>query len=231
MAFQPIWNLKQGKLFGYEALVRGVNNESAFHVLSQVNDENKYHFDQQCRAKAIKLAAKLGLDTTLSINFLPNAVYEPEQCLATTLRLADKYDFPISRIMFEFTEVEKMRDTDHLRNIVECYRKLGFLTAIDDFGAGYSGLSLLADFQPNIAKLDMALIRNIDSSTSRQVIVKNCMSMFKQLDITVLAEGVETVEELAFLKGLEVDLVQGYLIAKPGFECLPKPDVALLSWS
>lgn len=228
MAFQPIWDLKQQQLFGYEALVRGVNNESAFHVLSQVNDENKYHFDQQCRAKAIKLAADLGLDTILSINFLPNAVYEPEQCLATTLRLANKYDFPLNRIMFEFTEVEKMRDTDHLRNIVECYRKLGFLTAIDDFGAGYSGLGLLADFQPNIAKLDMALIRNIDSSTSRQVIVKSCVDMFKQLDITVLAEGVETTEELAFLNTLGVDLVQGYLIAKPGFESLPQPDLSKL---
>lgn len=225
MAFQPIWDLNHGKLFGYEALVRGVNNESAFHVLSQVNDENKYYFDQQCRGKAIKLAAELGLDSILSINFLPNAVYEPKRCLATTLRLAKKYDFPTQRIMFEFTEVERLRDTEHLKNIIQCYRDLGFLTAIDDFGAGYSGLGLLADFQPNIAKLDMALIRNIDSSNSRQVIVKNCISMFKQLGITVLAEGIETVEELAFLKSLDVDLIQGYLVAKPGFQTLPQPDL------
>ncbi|EKZ9012245.1 EAL domain-containing protein [Vibrio parahaemolyticus] len=228
MSFQPIWDLKRQQVFGYEALVRGVTNESAYSVLSQVNAENKYSFDQQCRSKAIQLAAELGLDSVLSINFLPNAVYEPERCLATTLRLAKKYNFPTSKIMFEFTEGERIKDTQHLKNIVEYYQKLGFLTAIDDFGAGHSGLSLLADLQPNVAKLDMGLIRDINSSVSRQIIVKNCVSMFQQLGVSVLAEGVETLEEMTFLQSLDIDLVQGYLIASPGFECLPPPNFRLL---
>ena len=74
MAFQPIYNVKSHQIFGYEALVRGLNNESAYSIISQVNDDNRYLFDQLCRVKAIALAAKLQLDSILSINFLPNAV-------------------------------------------------------------------------------------------------------------------------------------------------------------
>ncbi|GGB48748.1 hypothetical protein GCM10011607_06330 [Shewanella inventionis] len=117
MAFQPIINCQTMKVFGYEALVRGVNNESAYSVISQVNDENRYLFDQLCRIKAIALAAKLGIDSMLSINFLPNAIYKPERCIRTTLEAAKKYQFPTEQIMFEFTEVEKIEDSNHIKKL------------------------------------------------------------------------------------------------------------------
>ncbi|WP_342157531.1 EAL domain-containing protein, partial [Proteus mirabilis] len=85
----------------------------------------------------------------------------------------------------------------------------GFLTAIDDFGSGYSGLNLLADFQTNIVKLDMQLIRGIDVDLTRQSIVRNCLMMFKDLNITPLAEGVETLAELGCLIALGVPFIQG----------------------
>ena len=94
MAFQPIINCQTNSIFGYEALVRGLNNESAYSVISKVNDANRYTFDQLCRIKAIALAAKLGVDSMLSINFLPNAIYKPERCIRTTLEAAKKYNFP-----------------------------------------------------------------------------------------------------------------------------------------
>ncbi|OHU84765.1 MULTISPECIES: EAL domain-containing protein [Pseudoalteromonas] len=222
MAFQPILECEHRQIFGYEALVRGENNESARSVISQVNEENRYAFDQLCRVKAIKLAAKLDMQQFLSINFLPNAIYKPERCIRTTLEAAKEYGFPVSRIMFEFTEVEKIEDTDHIKQVVEYYRSLGFLTATDDFGAGYSGLNLLADFQTNIIKLDMALIRNIHEDRLRQAIVRNCLSMFHDLNITPLAEGVETVGEYQWLREAGVSLMQGYLFAKPSFESLPE---------
>lgn len=223
MAFQPIVNIKTNTLFGYEALVRGMNNESAFSIIEQVNNDNRYLFDQQCRIKAISLAAKLNLKAMLSINFLPNAVYEPQRCLRTTLQAAKKYHFPTEQIIFEFTEVEKIEDTEHVKRIVEYYSSLGFITAIDDFGAGYAGLNLLADFQTNIIKFDMTLIRNVHLSKARQSIIKNCLSICEDLNITALAEGIETIEEFEWLKQAGVELMQGYLIAKPGFECLPEP--------
>ncbi|TMM46988.1 EAL domain-containing protein [Colwellia ponticola] len=222
MAFQPIISSKNNEVYGYEALVRGLNNESAFSIISQVNDDNRYLFDQLCRVKAIALASKLKLDSILSINFLPNAIYKPERCIRTTLDAAQKYNFPAERIMFEFTEVEKIEDTTFIKNIVEYYNKIGFKTAIDDFGSGYAGLGLLADFQTNIVKLDMELIRNIDQDTTRQSIVKNCLNIFHDLNITPLAEGIETREEFDCLRAFGIDLMQGYLFAKPGFERLPE---------
>lgn len=221
MAFQPIINCQSSTIYGYEALVRGLNNESAYSIISQVNDDNRYTFDQLCRIKAIALASKLGINTMLSINFLPNAIYKPERCIRTTLEAAKKYNFPTTNIMFEFTEVEKIEDSSHVERVVSYYQELGFKTATDDFGSGYSGLNLLADFQTDIIKLDMALIRDIDKDTKRQTIVRNCLNMFEELNITALAEGIETVEEYHWLKSVGIELMQGYLFAKPGFECLP----------
>jgi EAL domain-containing protein (putative c-di-GMP-specific phosphodiesterase class I) len=227
MAFQPIINCQSNNIFGYEALVRGLNGESAYSIISKVNESNRYAFDQLCRIKAIELAAKLGITSMLSINFLPNAIYKPERCIRTTLEAAKKYNFPIKNIMFEFTEVEKVEDTAHIKRVVDYYQSLGFKTATDDFGAGYSGLNLLADFQTDIIKLDMALIRDINSDTKRQLIVTHCLNMFKDLNITALAEGIETVEEYVWLKHAGVELMQGYLFAKPGFECLPNVNLDL----
>lgn len=131
-------------------------------------------------------------------------------------------NFPIRKIIFEFTESEQL-DTAHLYNILQTYRDMGFRTAIDDFGAGHAGLGLLADFQPDIAKLDMALIRGIDTDDARQKIVKYTVAMLDDLGVTPLCEGIETVAELQALQDLGINLVQGYLIAKPSFEALAVP--------
>ena len=224
MAFQPIVNCQTKTIFGYEALVRGLHNESAFSIISKVNDDNRYLFDQLCRIKAIALAAKLNLDSMLSINFLPNAIYKPERCIRTTLYAAKNYNFPANKIMFEFTEVEKIEDSSFIKKIVEYYSELGFITAVDDFGAGNSGLGLLADFQTNIIKLDMGLIRDIHKDTNRQIIIRNVLAMLRELNITALAEGIEVIEEMEWLRDSGVELMQGYLFAKPAFEQLPEVD-------
>ncbi len=228
MAFQPIINCQTKEMFGYEALVRGLNNESAYSIISKVNNENRYRFDQLCRVKAIALAAKLKLESMLSINFLPNAIYQPERCIRTTLEAAKKYAFPTEKIMFEFTEVEKIEDSAHVKRVVEYYNALGFKTAIDDFGAGYAGLGLLADFQTNIVKIDMALIRHIDQDKARQAIVRHSINMLLELGIQPLAEGIETVQEKDWLQAAGVQLMQGYYFAKPGFETLPTVDFTAL---
>lgn len=225
MAFQPIVDVSTGDVFAHEALVRGANGEGAGHVLAQVTDETRYTFDQQCRVAAIELAAQLKLADTaanLSINFLPNAVYEPRACIRLTLTTAMKVGFPLNRIIFEFTEAEKL-DTAHILNILRTYRSMGFKTAIDDFGAGYAGLQLLALFQPDIVKLDMDLIRGIDRDTSKRAIVRHTLAMMADLDITPVCEGIETVDEYAALQDMGVTLMQGYLFAKPALASLAVP--------
>lgn len=231
MAFQPIVNCSDQSIYGYEALVRGLNNESAYSIISRVNNDNRYIFDQLCRVKAIALAAKLDIRSMLSINFLPNAIYQPERCIRTTFEAAKTYNFPTERIMFEFTEVEKIEDSNHIKRIVEYYQSLGFKTATDDFGSGYSGLNLLADFQTDIVKLDMALIRDIHTDKVRQSIITHCLNIFRDLNITPLAEGIETVDEYRWLQDAGVELMQGYLLAKPGFESLPDVNFQSISCS
>ena len=149
MAYQPIFDIQNKTVFAQEALVRGVNNESAYSILSKVNDENRYRFDQACRVRAIELAARLKIDTFLSINFLPNAIYNPETCIRTTMEASEKFNFHKDRIIFEVTEGEKVEDHAHLLSIIKEYKRQGIKTAIDDFGAGYSGLNLLAELYKN----------------------------------------------------------------------------------
>ena len=224
MAFQPIYDAVAGRVWGYEALVRGLAGEGAYSVLSQVSPEQKYRFDQDCRVKAIELASRLfpaDEPLMLSINFMPNAVYEPAACLRATLSAARRNNFPTSAIMFEFTENEEVADTAHLQNIITEYRKHGFTTAIDDFGAGHAGLGLLVDFQPDLLKIDMKLLRDVDTSPARQAVVDGIVAIAGKLDITVLAEGIETEAEYLMLKAAGIRLFQGYWFAKPAFEELP----------
>jgi EAL domain-containing protein (putative c-di-GMP-specific phosphodiesterase class I) len=221
-AFQPIVDMAAQTVFACEALVRGANGESAHSVLSQIEDVKKYQFDQHCRRVAIARAATLGLDAFLSINFMPNAVYRPEVCIRSTLDAAQEHCFPIERIIFETVEGEHLTDRNHLVEIFRAYKKFGFLTAIDDFGAGYSGLALLVDFQPDIIKLDMGLLRGIDTDSVRQRIVRGVLSICHDLGIRVVAEGIETREERDFFVAHGVNLMQGYFFARPGFKSIPE---------
>ncbi|OQP86823.1 diguanylate phosphodiesterase [Rhizobium rhizosphaerae] len=222
MAFQPIVDRRSGRIFAHEALVRGVAGEGAGSVLSLVQDEMRYAFDQQCRVKAIELASTLfdhAEKPFLSINFMPRAVYEPRACIRLTLDTAKRTGFPLDRIIFEFTENEQL-DTGHVLAILNTYREIGFKTAIDDFGAGYAGLNLLSRFQPDIVKLDMALIRGIDTDRVRQIMVGKMVEMLHALGVEVVCEGVETTGEFHALADLNVDYIQGYLVARPSFEAL-----------
>ena len=224
MAFQPIVDVETGRTFAFEALVRGSQGESAAEVLAKVTPQNRYGFDQQCRVAAIEGAVAAGILATeakLSINFLPNAVYSPVACIQLTLKTASATGFPTDRLIFEFTEHEEMADTGHVGNIVDSYRKMGFGTAIDDFGAGYAGLGLLAKFQPDFIKLDMELIRAIDSSMPRRLIVESVIRMCCKFGIVVMAEGVETAAEYYTLRKLGIRYMQGYLIARPACQSLP----------
>lgn len=223
MAFQPIVDMTAHRLWGYEALVRGVNGEGADFVLSRVNDENRYQFDQACRVKAIEQAQSLfrDPDLRLSINFMPNAVYEPSACIRTTLETAQRVGFSLNRIMFEFTEDERMTNVAHVAHIISEYRKFGFMTAIDDFGAGYAGLNLLSSLQPDLIKIDMHLIRDMDKSQPKQAIIAGVTSIARELGLLVLAEGIETEEELRLLRAGGVSLFQGYYFARPAVAQLP----------
>jgi EAL domain-containing protein (putative c-di-GMP-specific phosphodiesterase class I) len=196
--------------------------------LSQINEENRYSFDQACRVKAIELASRLEMQALLSINFLPNAVYQPAACLQKTFEAAERAQFPVHHLMFEVTENEPTRDVGHLQSIFSEYKRHGMITAIDDFGAGHSGLNMLADFQPDVLKIDMALTRSIHADEVRTKIAAAIIGLCKSLHITVIAEGIETLQEAVALRALGVHLFQGYLFARPAIEQLPRVSSSIL---
>ncbi|WVM94137.1 EAL domain-containing protein [Halopseudomonas pachastrellae] len=211
MAFQPIVDVRNRSLFACEALVRGTDGSGAAAILAQVTDENRYQFDQACRVKAIELAARLQLTCYVSINFLPNAVYEPAACIRATLEAAKQHNFPLDRLLFEVTEGEKVTDHDHLKSILGEYTR----------GGSKPPSMTLARATQGHHQLDMALLRGIDSDPVRQAIVRGILGVCQALNIEVIAEGVETVAELTFLRGIGVYLFQGYLLARPAYEQIP----------
>ena len=225
MAFQPIVDTDTGRPFAYEALIRGPDGAGAASILSQVTESSRYEFDQAIRVKAIESALAAGLmdgDARLSINFLPNAVYSPVACIQLTLKTANAVGLPIDRLIFEFTENEEMGSPDHVASIIDTYKQIGFSVAIDDFGAGHSGLDMFARFVPDEIKLDMELVRGIDGDARRRAIVRAVVGMCRELDTLLIAEGIETAAEAATLRDLGVRYHQGFWYARPALERLPE---------
>lgn len=220
MAFQPIIDWQEKKISAYEALVRGPNGEGAGWVFQHINEQNKYYFDQACRVKAIETAAKLGCSTFLNINFLPNAVYNPETCIKATIEAADLYGFDLTKLIFEVTEGEQIPDKAHLNRIFKSYAARGFQTAIDDYGSGYATLDWLIELKPHILKLDMQLIRNIHTNPAKQFIVEQTLAQCLLQGTKVLAEGVESLAEVEYLTGIGIRYLQGYYFAQPQLEYL-----------
>jgi len=224
MTFQPVVDIKKRQIDAYEALVRGPNGEGATHVLGQVNDKNRYAFDQACRVKAIELASDLGIACGLNINFLPNAVYEPAACIRATLAAAVRTGFPLNQLTFEIVEQEEMADIDHLRRIMAEYRRLGFKVALDDFGSGYSSLARFAALKPDVVKLDRAVIRNCDQDKTRCAIIAHTVRLCRDLKVKLVVEGVETEAEAVSLQKAGVRFMQGFYFARPAFEVAVRLD-------
>lgn len=220
-AFQPIVDTRTRTVYSHEALVRGLNDEPASQVIGRYSADRMAAFDAAARAKAIEVAARIGLRTHLNLNFIPRAASDPTDGLNSTVEAAHRHSFPLNRIIVEATEGEAIGNHAQFAKVVNEYRRAGMRLAIDDFGAGYAGLNLLVEFQPDIVKLDMGLIRGIESHGPRQAIVRGIGQVCADLGIDLIAEGVETVDEYAWLCDLGITLYQGYLFAKPMFEAMP----------
>lgn len=220
MAFQPIVDVQKKEVVGYEALVRGPNGESAGWVLNHIDKAQQYQFDQQCRFKAIETASKLDCRKHLFINFCPNAVQDPNLCIRSILQASGEYEFPVQRLVFEITESEQIEDENKVVQIKDEYHRNGFLTAIDDFGSGYAGLGWLSKIRPDIVKIDMSLIHDINKDHYKLSILKGTLLSCYEMNITVLAEGVETEEEFITLFRHGVRYMQGFYFSKPRLEKL-----------
>jgi len=222
-AFQPIVNVTNETIFSYEALVRGVNKETAAQVISAVKESDLAAFDQKARETAITIAAELGIKSAININFLPRSIYKNGKMVRRTLHFAEQHGFKPNQIYLEVTEQEIIKEQQQFVKLANEYHGMGMKVAIDDFGAGYSGLNMLANFPPDLVKLDISLIKDINQNGPRQSIIKAVKQVCFDLGIELLAEGVETMAEYSWLRQQEIEIFQGFLFAKPGFEYLPEP--------
>ena len=222
-AFQPIADITTREVFAYEALTRGKGGESAASVFGAVPPSDLHAFDHAARMAAVKLAARLGLKQKISLNVLPGCIEKMPDSLDRVLECAVDAGLSPVQLIFEITEGEAVQRPKEFSQWLERYRAQGVCLAIDDFGAGYSGLNLLAYFQPDLIKLDMHLVRDVDRAGPRQAIARAVLQVCDDLGIEVIAEGVETVGEYSWFRRVGVRLFQGYLLARPAFEALEAP--------
>ncbi len=221
--FQPIVSLPGHEIVAYECLSRGVKPDGSLmppYLLFKLAEENDllFYLDRLCRENALKTAAVKKISADIFINFVPTSIYVPETCLQSTLHWAQQLEYDPSRVVFEVVETHQVADLPHLRGILDYYRQQGFRTALDDIGSGHTNLVTLAALGADVIKVDMEIIRGIDADPVKQSIFGALAGIAKENGIKVLAEGVETCEELAYVKQNGAELAQGYLFAKPSPE-------------
>jgi EAL domain-containing protein (putative c-di-GMP-specific phosphodiesterase class I)/ActR/RegA family two-component response regulator len=213
MAYQPIVSSSGRTVFAYEALLRSrePNLPHPGAVLDAAERLGRVHELGRCiRAKAIEPLAHIGDGVHLFLNLHPSdlldaELYSPQSPLAQVA----------SRVVLEITERAALDRVRDIRARIGALRKLGFRIAIDDLGAGYAGLTSFALLEPDIVKLDMALVRDLHKEPTKQTLVRTMITMSKELGILVTGEGVENTEEREALARAGCDLMQGYLFARP----------------
>jgi EAL domain-containing protein (putative c-di-GMP-specific phosphodiesterase class I) len=213
MAFQPIVRWEEKRVFGYEALLRSdeplMNNPA--EMLDAAERLGRVHeLGRAVRAHVAAAAPKAPEGVKLFVNLHSSDLNDDELYSA---------DAPLSkiatRVVLEVTERASLFGVRSIGDRVAKLKGLGFQIAIDDLGAGYAGLSSFTQLEPEVAKLDMTLVRGVDADSRRQSIVRSMKKLCDELEMVVVAEGVETAAERRALTELGCDVLQGYLFAKP----------------
>jgi EAL domain-containing protein (putative c-di-GMP-specific phosphodiesterase class I) len=220
---QPIVSLRDGGTFGHEALIRGTVDGaelSGGEIVAAARAHGAmFTLDLVGRTVALEQGMpKLKGSEVLFVNFTPTAIYDPAVCLRTTWAIAKRHKLPMSRLCFEVVETERFPDLAFLKRILDEYRRQGAMVALDDLGAGHSSLSYLAALRPDFVKLDRELVTGIDGDPARQRLVRALVDYSHELDVRVVAEGIETRAELAAACALGADLAQGWYLGRPAAE-------------
>ncbi|MEH2295609.1 EAL domain-containing protein [Nostoc sp.] len=220
--FQPIVSIKDtSQIYGYESLLRGLDEEGNLllpgPILELATEAGLLpQLDRVARLSAIAQFSRHQVSGHIFINFTPTALYDPAFCLRSTVEAIDQAGISHERIVFEVVESDNLQDLDHLKTVLQYYRDTGFLVALDDFGSGYSSLNLLHQLRPDFIKLDIGLITNVHQDLYKASITEKLLEITQKLNIQTVAEGIECIEELNWLRERGATFAQGYLIAKPG---------------
>ena len=212
MAFQPIIQARDGQLFAYETLLRteevSFPGPGAFLEAAERLGRTA-ELGRSVRASVVR-ARFTGDPPTVFVNLHPrdlndDELYDPASPLSAEAK----------RVVLEVTERESLDGTTNVRDCVASLRRLGYRIAVDDLGAGYAGLSTFALLEPEIAKIDMSLVRGVDQEPTKRRLVTSLVTLCKEMGVLVVAEGVETVGERTALTDIGCDLLQGFLLGRP----------------
>ncbi len=220
--FQPIVDLKRKTTCAFEGLVRGPFHSALHHPLSlfKVAEELGvlYETDTFARISTIKaFAEQAALDEHLHLflNISINAVMNPAHQQGLTLEALQKFGISPDRVVIEVTELQPVDNFEAFISAINYYRSIGFKVAIDDLGSGYNGLRIWSEVRPDFVKIDRHFVSDIHLHEDKRLFMETLMSLAKSTNTRVVAEGIETEQELDVLINLDVDLVQGYLFKKP----------------
>lgn len=220
--YQPIVSLCDAAVFGFEALTRGPK-DSTFHAPLQLFQFAEQHgvlytLDRLARAKAIESCRGLRPEQRVFINIPAQVIHDSRFASGNTLRTLKKYGINPHNVVLEITERTSIEDFATAKRILQHYRNQGFQIAIDDAGAGYSSLQAIAELQPDFIKVDRSLIQNIHLDKMKETILETFVSFARKMSIRIIAEGIESWEELKKLSQMGVHYGQGYLLGRPGQE-------------
>lgn len=222
--YQPVVDLATGVVVAFEALLRLREGEDEVSggVLFDAADEAGFVnlLDRLGRETALRDAEGWLGDRQLFINFVPTSIYRPEVCLATTMAAAERHGIARSSLVFEVVETHQVDDVAHLLRVVRHYRDNGSRVALDDVGAGFASLNLVAEVAPDVVKIDQQLVQRLPDPVAVAVI-RALIDLTHGYGGLVLAEGVETAEQRACVRDLGADLGQGWHFGRPAL-----PEVA-----
>ncbi len=219
--FQPIVSIKDtSQIYGYELLLRGLDEQGNLvlpgPILELATEAGLLpQFDRVARLSAINQFSRHQVSGHIFINFAPTALYDPAFCLRSTVEAINRAGISPERVIFEVVESDNPQDLAHLKAVLQYYRDSGFLVALDDLGSGYSNLNLLHQVRPDLIKLDMELIRDVHQDLYKASITEKLLEIAQKLNIQTVAEGIECIEELNWLRERGATFAQGYLIARP----------------
>lgn len=219
--FQPIVSCEDtSQVFAHECLMRGIENDGEIVYPERILEVARgagllFQLDRAARLTAIARAAQHNLTTRIFINFSPSAIYDPANCLKSTVLAADAAGITRERIVFEVVESEFVRDPQHLKTILDYYRASGFGVALDDVGAGYSSLNLLTQLRPDFLKMDIEMTRDVHLDAYKATVARKLLETAREIGVRTVCEGIESRDEAAWLCANGADLVQGYYFARP----------------
>lgn len=222
--YMPIVDLRTGTMLGWESLARGPEG-TKFHNPSVLFDFAEevgalFSLERACREEALKGIGSLGFSQKLFLNIHPHTVGDPTFTAGETRRLLQKYGLRPEQIVFEITERHPIRDFTLFFRTLEHYRSQGYQVAIDDVGAGYSGLWTLGKVRPEYIKIDMSLVRGVDANPVNRALLETLVEFADKIGSSIIAEGIETETELSSLMDMGVHFGQGFYLSKPAH---PKP--------